>query len=224
MWRPGQRGGPEGPEYVRGRGHFHTEALRMARAMTPAAIRRLGEFAGIGLPQIFDAIREHPIRPEPEPAQALACLATLARVPAEHHVSPKSDEEPPAGSPIPPGDPIGLGGSTTAAAKAAKVAKDEESAADDGTHPRAIPPGSFVRIAARRLCPKRGCRSPPRFSTRCSSFEANKRRLDALTEAGIWPAPSRAARPGPQPGRPRRHRAPDRAPPQAQFACRREGT
>src|SRR5215472_8188557 len=47
MWRPGQRGGPDGPEYVRGRGHFHSEALRMARAMTPAAIRRLGEFAGI---------------------------------------------------------------------------------------------------------------------------------------------------------------------------------
>jgi hypothetical protein len=47
MWQPGQRGGPDGPEYVRGRGHFHSEALRMARAMTPAAIRRLGEFAGI---------------------------------------------------------------------------------------------------------------------------------------------------------------------------------
>jgi hypothetical protein len=47
MWKPGQRGGPEGPEYVRGRGHFHSEALRMARVMTPAAIRRVGEFAGI---------------------------------------------------------------------------------------------------------------------------------------------------------------------------------
>jgi hypothetical protein len=46
-WRRGERGGPDGPEYVRGREHFHTEAPRMARTMTPAAIRRLGEFAGI---------------------------------------------------------------------------------------------------------------------------------------------------------------------------------
>jgi hypothetical protein len=83
-----------------------------------------------------DAIREHQIRPEPEPPRALARLATLAGVPTEHRLSPKSDEEPPTGSPSPVGDTIGIGGSTTAAAKAAKVAKDEESAADDGTSPR----------------------------------------------------------------------------------------
>jgi hypothetical protein len=50
VFKPGHRYFPpkeRDPEYVPGRGHFHSEALRMARTMTPAAIRRLGEFAGI---------------------------------------------------------------------------------------------------------------------------------------------------------------------------------
>jgi hypothetical protein len=50
VFKPGHRYFPpkeRDPEYVPGRGHFHSEALRMARMMTPAAIRRLGEFAGI---------------------------------------------------------------------------------------------------------------------------------------------------------------------------------
>jgi hypothetical protein len=41
QFKPGQSGNPNG------RGHFHAQALRMARDMTPAAIRRLGELGGL---------------------------------------------------------------------------------------------------------------------------------------------------------------------------------
>jgi hypothetical protein len=77
MWRPGQRGGPEGPEYVRGRGHFHTEALRMARTMTPAAIRRLGEFAGMN-PDTGGLIPLEMVEVDHRVMQ-IACLALIER-------------------------------------------------------------------------------------------------------------------------------------------------
>ena len=77
MWKPGQSGGGTSPEYVRGRGHFHSEALRMARAMTPAAIRRLGEFAGINpdtgeLIPLKDVDIDHRV-------MQIACLALVER-------------------------------------------------------------------------------------------------------------------------------------------------
>lgn len=83
-----------------------------------------------------DVIRENPIRPEPEPAQALAGLATLAGVHTEDRISPKSDGQLRADGRTPVGDVVEIGGCTSAVAKVAKVAKEGESAADEGTSRR----------------------------------------------------------------------------------------
>jgi hypothetical protein len=78
-----------------------------------------------------DVIRENPIRPEPEPA--LAGLATLAEVATEDRISPKSDEQLSSDVSSAVGEVIEIGGCTSPVAKVAKVAKDVEGAADDGT-------------------------------------------------------------------------------------------
>jgi hypothetical protein len=82
-----------------------------------------------------DVVRENPIYREPERAQALAGLATLARAHTEDRISAKSDGQLPADGPSTVGNVVEIGG-TSAVAKVAKVAKDAWSAADDGTSRR----------------------------------------------------------------------------------------
>jgi hypothetical protein len=80
VFKPGHRYFPRkerDPEYVPGRGHFHSEALRMARAMTPAAIRRLGEFAGIN-PDTGELIPLEKVDVDHRVMQ-ISCLALVER-------------------------------------------------------------------------------------------------------------------------------------------------
>jgi hypothetical protein len=89
-----------------------------------------------------DVVRENPIYPEPEPAQALAGLATLAGAHTEDRISAKSDGQLSADGPSTVGNVVEIGG-TSAVAKVAKVAKDAWSAADDETSRR--DPSELIR-------------------------------------------------------------------------------